>query len=156
MCEICKTVVFRNERSDAKYRFCSKKCAGKAGVRLASQVDKSGSKNPAWRGGVQIFCGYRMISIGKKKRQFEHRMKMEKKLGRTLLKNEIVHHKNGDKLDNRLSNLKIMTQSEHIKEHMKNGEMKLDYWRGKERTDETKRKMSESAKRRWDNKKICQ
>jgi hypothetical protein len=115
VCEICRNEVARFERSDGKYRFCGRKCAGKAGVKLASKVDKSGDKNPAWKGGVMDSFGYNSISIGGKRRKFEHRLVMENFLGRFLSKSEIVHHKNGDKKDNRIENLEIMTQSEHIK-----------------------------------------
>ena len=48
----------------------------------------------------------------------EHRAVAEQKLGRTLVKGEIVHHINGDKFDNRPENLEVMTQSEHIKHHL--------------------------------------
>jgi len=52
--------------------------------------------------------------------KYEHVLIMEKFLGRRLIKGEIVHHKNGDKLDNRLSNLELMTISQHMKEHYPN------------------------------------
>lgn len=44
---------------------------------------------------------------------------MEEKLGRYLRKEEIVHHLNEDKQDNRLENLVILTPSEHNKVHKK-------------------------------------
>lgn len=47
----------------------------------------------------------------------EHRLIAEKIVGRYLNKNEIVHHINDDKTDNRIENLEIMSASEHNKTH---------------------------------------
>jgi hypothetical protein len=46
-----------------------------------------------------------------------HRYIMEQHIGRFLTKDEVVHHLDGDKLNNDISNLKIMSQSEHTKLH---------------------------------------
>lgn len=49
---------------------------------------------------------------------YEHRFVVEKSIGRCLDKNEVVHHINGDKKDNRLCNLEILTRSSHAKHHV--------------------------------------
>ena len=48
-----------------------------------------------------------------------HRLIMEEYLGRKLTPNEIVHHIDGNKLNNDIDNLKVMTRSEHSKLHRK-------------------------------------
>jgi hypothetical protein len=49
--------------------------------------------------------------------RFEHRAIVERKIGRRLDRNEHVHHKNGDTLDNRIENLELLTHSEHSRRH---------------------------------------
>ena len=49
----------------------------------------------------------------------EHVLVMESILGRWLRDDEIVHHVNHKRDDNRKENLKLMTKSEHMSFHMK-------------------------------------
>jgi hypothetical protein len=53
------------------------------------------------------------------KRIDEHRWIMQNHLKRKLNRFEIVHHKNGNKQDNRIENLEIKSLSEHTSDFMK-------------------------------------
>ena len=51
------------------------------------------------------------------KKDLEHRVVMERILGRKLGTREHVHHLNGDGLDNRPENLQLVTPEEHTLMH---------------------------------------
>lgn len=47
-----------------------------------------------------------------------HRLVMEERLGRKLSRNEVVHHKNESKADDREDNLEVKTRSQHSRDHV--------------------------------------
>lgn len=61
---------------------------------------------------------YLKASTPERKTVYKHRAVMERKLGRTLGRFELVHHKNEDRSDNRLDNLELTTPKEHSRHHM--------------------------------------
>ena len=70
--------------------------------------------------------GYRRF---KDSNRLVYRWVAEKKIGRRLRKGEVVHHKNGNKLDNRESNLHVYTgkhgQLKHATHHLLHDMKKL-------------------------------
>lgn len=99
-CLYCGAVMFRPKKMAFSMwesrRYCSHKCAGR---------HKPGDR-----------VEYRRVKEGKKRRPL-HRVLMEEYLGRALAAGEYVHHKNGDKHDNRIENLEVMSSLAHGRLH---------------------------------------
>ena len=65
------------------------------------------------------------IEEGKRKLLLAHRVIMEEYLGRELTKDELVHHKDGDTLNNSIENLEVVSRSEHMNMHIPENVRKL-------------------------------
>ena len=116
-CKICGKDFYRmpSELIRKHPQYCSLKCRKIDGY----IPNNKGEKSPLWKGGTSHVKGYiYMKSPNHPNRNSggyvaQHRLIMEKKIGRYLLKTESIHHKNGIKDDNKIGNLELVVKSPH-------------------------------------------
>lgn len=84
---------------------------GKYGNKNALGSNRAkGEASPLWKGGWVAKNGYKYVNVytfGKQRQLPMHRHIMEQHIGRMLDNKEHIDHINGDKLDNRIENLRI-------------------------------------------------
>ncbi len=97
-CEQCG-----KEFYSTRHRFCSPECV--------YQFRSENSPQKLYRENGYVVMHIR--GYNKKGNAKQHRVVMEEYLGRKLSDDEVVHHINGDKTDNRIENLQVMTRSAH-------------------------------------------
>jgi len=140
-CAGCGKDVYRRMSLIKRSKFiaCSKSCASKVhnkgkkpwnkGKELHYDVwnkgkdnpDMAMEKHPGWKGGrTNASGGYITVREKTNMTKLEHRLVMEKHIGRKLTSKEVVHHIDEDRKNNHISNLMLFaSNSEHIKHHAK-------------------------------------
>lgn len=119
----------------SKHQFCNRGCSDKYKVgRTSSKATrkkmsdaKKGKKPGNWKGGWRITNkGYKVVLKPRHPNAnghgyvAEHRLAMEKHLDRYLEPEEVVHHINEIRADNRIENLMLFeSPGQHAKHHIK-------------------------------------
>lgn len=115
-CAYCgKEVKYIRHPNSPKYKFCNIEC-----FHLWEKEHPPYVRDGHWKEN-----GYDITYDGTKNGIKTHRLVMAEHLGRDLLPSEIVHHIDGNRLNNNINNLQLMTRAEHARQHrlkdIKNG-----------------------------------
>ena len=125
VCQVCSSGMYRRPKDlrEGRGRYCSRACRNRAhplpdGRNLPTMY---GADNPAWKGGVTykrpkgnyvgpryVRCPADLLCMARSDGYvMEHRLVMARRIGRPLLRSEVVNHINHDPRDNRPENLEL-------------------------------------------------
>lgn len=135
-CDGCKlqyTIMYRNYLKSQQKRNSD----GKTFCKKCSVIKSNQNRDYNGKNFYISSDGYKMIRNGKSKQKGigwscyskEHKLVVEKHVGRKLKKSEVIHHIDGNKLNNRIENLYLCkTGREHRVAHTSLGEIGLDLY----------------------------
>ena len=98
-----------------------KKAMQKLGLRRPAKQRPgamAGERNPAWKGGRRIRADRYVELWTPNGPELEHRVVMARVLGRPLLSDELVHHRDRNRQNNDPANLELTNHSDHAREHV--------------------------------------
>lgn len=110
-------VVLRTRKQGIALALKSGKMRSRKGIKrgpMPIETRKKLSKSNGFRVNTN---GYAEHTRGEHKGKHIHRTNMETHIGRKLYENEHVHHIDGNKLNNEIDNLMLLTNSQHARLH---------------------------------------
>jgi hypothetical protein len=110
VCSVCSKPIWVPKYRVDTFRFCSRSCLAIVHLPKYARFRFKPTGHAPHK--------YRSIKTPDGRWMREHRWVMELHLGRKLTSSEHVHHINGDALDNRPSNLIVLSNAEHQKIHV--------------------------------------
>lgn len=117
-CDYCGKELTRSPSLLHEHNFCNPQCIGKW-----NSKNRLREKAANYRTGTTTRNGY-ILELKNDERYSgthisQHRLVMEKHLGRNLSKDEVVHHIDKNKSNNNIENLMLLTKSDHARIHSK-------------------------------------